>query len=254
MSFRNPQWTLTSDLSTARGLGPTSPLSGEAHIIRPSFEKGVLTRQDSLINEDSMLRESVLECMVKALGFDINGKEFSTKAAGPTSVEQSPRLVSYDVRRQTAVFNNAFGFMDAYEASADGDTESQISSSMTSFAGAHARSLHDELIDDVEIVFFPKGSVLVEQGERNPGVYYVIDGFLDVSIPVEDKDAKRNTIEREPRPAQEKKAPALKRTKTAQSRAPSTPGFHIIDNKNQVQKSLFLVNPGGMAGYIGTLS
>ncbi|SLM37702.1 lysophospholipase nte1 [Lasallia pustulata] len=99
---------------------------------------------------------------------------------GPASVEQSPRLVSYDSRRQTAIFNNAFGFIDPYEASNDGDSESAMSSSAASISGSlQGRSLSDELMNDVEIVFFPKDSVLVEQGERNPGVYYVIDGFLD---------------------------------------------------------------------------
>ena len=252
MSFHNSPWNLTTDLNNARAGGAQSPLTfREKNIIRPSFEKGPLLRQDSG-NEDTALRESILDCMVKALGLDLNAKDVNRKTGG-VSVEQSPRLVSYDARRQTAVFNNTFGFMDAYAGSADGDTESQMSSSVASFNGANVRSLHDELIDDIEIVFFPKDSVLVEQGERNPGVYYVIDGFLDVSIPVEEKERKRSANGLTITPQHEKRMPALRRTKTGQSRTSSVPGYPH-EQKNQVQKSLFLVKPGGVAGYIGTLS
>ena len=45
----------------------------------------------------------------------------------------------------------------------------------------------------LDIVFFKKGSVLIEQGERNPGIFYVIDGFLDVNMDVgEVKTGKTN--------------------------------------------------------------
>jgi len=255
LSLRGPQWTITSDLNAARTGGLPSPLSyREKSIIRPSFENGSLIRQDST-TEDNMFRESVLDCMVKALGLDINAinAKDGTRRTNGTSVEQSPRMVSYDARRQTAIFNNAFGFMDPYEGSADGDTESHAASSIASLGGHAARNLHDELIDDIEIVYFPKGSVLVEQGERNPGVYYVIDGFLDVSIPVDDKEVKHTVGLEDKILPQEEKAPALRRTKTGQSRASSQPVVGH-EQKKQVQKSLFLVKPGGIAGYIGTLS
>lgn len=251
LSFRGPQWSMTSDLNVARAGGIQSPLSSnEKRMIRPSFENGSVRRQDS-VNEDTMLRESVLDCMVKALGLEMNAKDVSRRTGtGGASVEQSPRLVSYDARKQTAIFSNAFGMMNAYDESADGDSESVMSSSVASLAGHGARNMHDELIDDVEIVFFPKGSVLVEQGERNPGVYYVVDGFLDVCIPIEEK--KQSTVL--PNGPQEKRMPALRRTKTAQSRASSVPAFGADPYKKQVQRSLFLVKPGGIAGYIGTLS
>jgi lysophospholipid hydrolase len=33
----------------------------------------------------------------------------------------------------------------------------------------------------IEVLYFKKGTTLVKQGERSSGLYYVIDGFLDVS-------------------------------------------------------------------------
>ncbi|ETN38144.1 uncharacterized protein HMPREF1541_07768 [Cyphellophora europaea CBS 101466] len=214
--------------------------------IRPIYP-GSVARQDTS-NEDSMFRESVLQSMIKALGLSENLKENSRRV--PASVEQSPRMVSFDAKKQTAVFNNAFGFIDAYDGSVDGDTES-ITASLASLS--QGRNLDDELIDDVEIVFFPKGSVLVEQGERNPGLYYVIDGFLDVSIPVDEKEEKGVLLESGARRTSRDAPPHLRRSQTSTSRKPSMPG-QTREPRRQAQKSLFLVKPGGMAGYIGTLS
>ncbi len=224
--------------------------------IRPSlFGTDVPHRQES-INEDALFRESVLECMAKALG--LSESVTQPLRTGPASVEQSPRLVSYDSKRQTAIFNNAFGFIDAYEGSADGDTES-MSTSVASVSGTlQGRTLNEELMDDIEIVFFPKGSVLVEQGERNPGLYYVIDGFLDVSMPVEEKEDKHHMHNSQQlrRGSRDEPLPRLRRTKTSTSRAHSAarlPG-QVKEKKRMVQKTLFLVKPGGIAGYVGTLS
>ncbi|KAK5193757.1 phosphatidylcholine and lysophosphatidylcholine phospholipase [Exophiala xenobiotica] len=234
----------------------TSPMGNREQGYFSPFASDKPHRQDS-VQEDGLFRESVLECMSKALG--LNDSISQSLKRGPVSVEQSPRLVSYDARRQTAIFNNAFGFIDPYDDLADGDTDS-VSTSIASSVngtGLHGRSLHDELIDDVEIVFFPKGSVLVEQGERNPGLYYVIDGFLDVSIPVEEKEEKNVPYaSRVNKNARDEPFPRLRRTKTSGSRASSLPGGpgQSKEGRRTVQKSLFLVKPGGIAGYIGTLS
>ena len=225
-----------------------SPLPArEGTAFRPQ-ENG-LQHRPAGSHEDTMFRESILECMVRSLGLNENLREPSRRV--PTSVEQSPRMVSFDAKKQTAVFSNAFGFIDPYEGSADGDTES-ISASFASLSGG--KTLTEELIDDVEIVYFPKGSVLVEQGERNPGLYYVIDGFLDVSIPVDEKEERKLPLgSSEPKTSRDDMFPQLKRTKTSTGRTPSI-AVTAKEPRRQVQKSLFLVKPGGMAGYVGTLS
>ncbi|KAI9782592.1 MAG: phosphatidylcholine and lysophosphatidylcholine phospholipase [Geoglossum umbratile] len=213
-------------------------------------------RQESL-DEDSIFRESVLECIFKAIGLT------STKNAlrKPASVDQSPRLVSYDSKRQKAVFNNAFGFIDPYEGSADGDSESLSASvSVASTGGSSGTAgLSNELRDDVEIVYFPKGSVLVEQGERNPGLYYVIDGFLDVSIPSDESSVEPNV--RGTMRSSTGSAPdnfeLLTRTGTSPSFTPNAAtGFPGGGRRKRKagRKSLFLIKPGGIAGYVGTIS
>lgn len=48
--------------------------------------------------------------------------------------------------------------------------------------GDGMRSTLRDLENNLEILHYKKGSVLVKEGERAPGLYYVIDGFLDVSL------------------------------------------------------------------------
>ena len=205
-----------------------------------------MNRPESL-DEDDIFRQSILECILKAIGLT-NAKDAIRKPV--ESVEQSPRMVSYDAQRQKATFSNAFGFMDSYDGSADGDSESLHSQSASGGAPFNARNLTNELHDDLEIVYFPKDAVLVEQGERNPGLYYVIDGFLDVSIPVEENDADGITSMNERLDSEtDAPLPPLRRVGTSSS-AKST-GRH---RKSQSRRSLFLIKPGGLAGYIGTVS
>ena len=215
----------------------------------PSIPHGGLRRQESL-DEDSIFRESILECIFKAIGLA------NTKAAlhRPDSVEQSPRLVSYDSRRQIAVFNNAFGFIDPYDGSGDGDSES-LASASPSLSGTggslNSSALAGEMRDDVEIVYFPKGSVLVEQGERNPGLYYVIDGFLDVSVPVDSKSTGNNVLGA----MQSSATLSMEDILPGARHAAGMGTDHATRRRKQTeQKNLFLIKPGGIAGYIGTIS
>lgn len=214
-----------------------------------------LHRQESL-DEDDLFRESILTCMTKAIGLTTVRQPFQRQ---PDSVEHSPRMVSYDTRRQMATFTNAFGFIDPYEASGDGDSESIASVSGISAGGSAMASttLNKESRDDIEIVYFPKGAVLVEQGERNPGLYYVIDGFLDVSIPAEEKSAEATIVnERSMMPGvSDDLLPPLTRAGTNSSRTSSIRAASLGGKKKQQhRKSLFMIKPGGLAGYVGTIS
>jgi len=207
-----------------------------------------LHRQES-VDEATVFRESVLDCMFKAIGLT----DLDNPVPKPGSVEQSPRLVSFDTKRQKAIFSNAFGFMDPFEASRDGDSESVVSASaFSTLSGVGRQNIVEEAVNDVEIVFFPKGAVLVEQGERNPGLYYVIDGFLDVSVPIEE-ESESNILGTLPTDSELTDADLfggpLKRSTTATSFLHSNEA-----KKKKSRKSLFLTKPGGLVGYLGTVS
>ena len=251
MSTAVPDKRPTSQ-SEARDFGsPLGKLDHTPFMASPTPNGVPLHRQDS-VDEDSMFRLSILECMTKAIGLT-STKDVARKPID--SVEQSPRLVSYDAQRQKATFTNAFGFMDPYEASGDGDSESINSvSGIGSGGGISYHQLIAESRDELEIVYFPKDAVLVEQGERNPGLYYVIDGFLDVSIPGDGDDidgpSHSNTI---PGQDSEDLLPPLKRLASNTTRS-SIRGGSTSRKKSQSRKSLFLIKPGGLAGYVGTIS
>ncbi|PYI00757.1 lysophospholipase NTE1 [Aspergillus sclerotiicarbonarius CBS 121057] len=205
------------------------------------------------IDEDALFRESILECIMKGIGLAGSTNDFLRKSSH-ASGDASPKLLSYDSRRQKAVFgNNAFGFIDPYEGSADGETESMMSMSVTSAGGTSpVVSLREELRNDIEIVYFPQGSVLVEQGERHPGLYYVVDGFLDVGIPANEKE---EDLVGSSRPAQEELFPMLRRTNTSSSRASgSAAAANDPRRKKQSRKSLYLIKPGGIQGYVGAVA
>ncbi|KAK5135258.1 phosphatidylcholine and lysophosphatidylcholine phospholipase [Meristemomyces frigidus] len=211
-----------------------------------------LHRQES-IDEDVLFRESIMECMAKSIGLS-NSKD---SLRGLQSATQSPRLVSFDPKRNSAVFNNAFGFMDSYETGSADDSESLASVSGFSVGGS--ANIMSDFRNDIEIVYFPKDSVLVEEGERSPGLYYVIDGFLDVSASTDNHGTSSDVLGTQPRERTLHIPPDLigkgdGRRPSAASRSRSIGPGEQQKRKKQARKSLFLVKPGGLAGYMGTVS
>lgn len=246
--------SVITPLSPSEARNITSPLGQvEKSPFAPSSGGGNLQirRQESL-DEDSLFRESILGCIFKAIGLS-NIKD--AMGTVPTSVEQSPHMVSYDPQRQKATFTNAFGFIDPYDGSGDGDSESVQSVSGLSTGGfSNSNGLITDWRDDLEIVYFPKGAVLVEQGERNPGLYYVIDGFLDVSIPGDERESDGVAMNGSAGHGPNDLLPPLRRANTHNSRnSPLIGGTHGR-RKPKSRRSLFLIKPGGLAGYVGTIS
>lgn len=238
--------------------------SGLDHLERPPFTppprgNGLELHRQESIDEDDLFRESILRCLSKAIGLT-NGKNGLHKRLD--SVEQSPHILSYDSRRQMATFTNAFGFIDPYDGPGDGDSESVTSISNISASGSvlGTSQLSAEVKDDIEIVYFPKGAVLVEQGERNPGLYYVVDGFLDVSIPADEKSEPSSKSQlavptNSRLPVSDDMFPTLAKTGTESSWTSSVAGTSSSGKRKSIaRKSLFMIKPGGLAGYIGTIS
>lgn len=194
-----------------------------------------------LAEEDDLFRTSILECIFKTLGLD--GDSGSRE---PDSIEASPRLGSMDQRRSRVVFpNNAFGFMGPFENSVDGESESVTSSSMGIHSTPSAYILSQEMKNEMEIVFFPKGSVLIQQGERSPGLYYVVDGFLDIGVK---KEASRDILRKSRPKAADSKSPQTTADSTHEMTPSDTP------KSTSRRRSVAWVKPGGIAGYISGVS
>lgn len=240
-------------LSSIESLSMTSPLAQREFnpFTSSPHHHGLQARRQESLDEDGVFRESILECIITAVGLT-NTRGAIRKAS--SSVEQSPRMVSYDSHRQKATFTNAFGFMDPYEGSGDGDTESISSASAFGGGPFNARKLTSDMRDELEIVYFPKGAVLVEEGERNPGLYYVIDGFLDVSVGSDEKNTDHASYSNGTTVQHTNDLlPPHRRVGTAARKS----NFRSVSRssmKPQARKSLYLIKPGELAGYIGTVS
>ncbi|CUS10033.1 unnamed protein product [Tuber aestivum] len=241
---------------SASGMGLDAPTPMTESVFNPFAQRAAqkFKADGPSENEDSAFREAVLECMFKAIG--LTGPPVNVRS-GTESGEQSPRLVSYDAKRQKAVFSNAFGYIDPIEG--DGEAESAASTSGSGastggFVNVGISGVYTELKGEVEIVFFPEGSVLVEQGERNPGLYYVIDGFLDASIPVDEKTENSNVLGGNSinlgslNADHTEHLPPMKGGRNSFASGSGSPKGKIG------RKSLFMVKPGGIAGYIGSVS
>jgi len=208
------------------------------------------------LDEDNIFREAVLECVFKAIGLTSSG----TSSREPESIEGSPRLVSFENSRHRSVSSsNAFGFMDPFTASADGDAESMTSSSIPTNVHGNAQMLARDMRDELEIVYFRKGSVLVEQGGRSPGLYYVIDGFLDICISGDEHpdDILQSAAKTPLSAGNEDPFSQLRRSSMHDSRT-SIPDVDwnttSARNRRSSGRSVALIKPGGLAGYIGTVS
>ncbi|KAL7949863.1 hypothetical protein V8C42DRAFT_308808 [Trichoderma barbatum] len=215
----------------------------------------ISTDRDS-VDEDNLFRASILECVFKSLGLDAGG----TSSRDVDSIEGSPRLVgsprliSTDQRRaKTMHTNNAFGFIGPYDGSIDGETESITSNGLAGHSPPTAHSLAHDMMDEVEIVFFPKGSVLVEQGERSPGLYYVVDGFLDIGTTV--TDGAQNIFQKSGSASFSAESLHSEHRFEGSSPKDSIHGTPHSSHRDQGRRrSVALVKPGGLAGYIGSVS
>jgi len=236
---------------------PLQGLNASRRNVRSPLDEGYfqpqplqLRKKDSM-NEDDIFRQAILECICTAMGLT-NPNETHR----PLSSEQSPRLVSFDSRRQKAVFHNAFGLLDPFEGSQDGDSESATSTSISTLSQAQPQNILEDMVDDIDIVYFPKGSLLVEQHERLPGLYYVIDGFLEVSTyldeEVVDTDIMGTSAVHKSlglfSPDSGYVEPGCMRSDDSKR------NLNANQSRRKHRQSLFLLKPGQIAGYLPSVS
>jgi len=232
-----------------RGMSNLGSQRGPGATMGPIRRNIPLLRQESR-DEDAIFRDAILSCITNAIGLG-DAKE-ETKPV--RSVPQSPRMVSYDVKKQKAVFDHAFGLMAAYDNHGDGDSDT--SASVSAFSTAGAPFVLEDLRHEVEVVYFPKGSIIVEKGERNPGLYYVIDGFIDVCLAGEDIEPNNNVFGTSPidsEPQITKIETSFDKRRSPDKKSSATSSEHEKSHKPN-RKSIYVTKPGGLIGYIGTVS
>ncbi|KIJ66403.1 hypothetical protein HYDPIDRAFT_109426 [Hydnomerulius pinastri MD-312] len=182
-----------------------------------------------LPGDDFDLREEVMSCIAKSIGL------LQPPISGEESVEASPALPPFDpVRSPAGMFASPFGSLSLLDAG--DDSRSSITGTSSNTAGYMSG-----LDNEVEILFFSAGSTLVKAGERNTGLYYVIEGFLDIILPAETQTAAPQ-------------APLQSKSSGSDTDSMFTYDHTKPDSgKQENRKLLFTVKPGGIAGYLASL-
>lgn len=134
--------------------------------------------------EDSALRVALTECIFKILGLE-NAVQKDVDL-GPTipndpstPADSTPLLTTVDAhgskyRRQS--FNNVFNNLTKMERLVSiADEESVTSSNSPVYENAQI-----ETSQALEVILYKEGSVLLEQNGESHGIFYIIDGFLEV--------------------------------------------------------------------------
>ncbi|KAF8580428.1 patatin-domain-containing protein [Ramaria rubella] len=176
------------------------------------------------------LRAEVMSCIAKSIG--LIQPPLGHGDGESEGVDRSPGIPPFSDTSSDAggglpssMFNSSFGSLSMLEVDIGvGDDSSSASASAAGLASQPLLGLDNE----VEILSFDAGSILVMAGERNAGLFYVIDGLLDVSMPLDDQ------LEDKAKLDAAKPSTATKPTKS--------------------QKHLFTVKPGGIAGYLASLT
>ena len=195
-----------------------------------------------LLGDEFDLRDEVMSCIAKSIGL------LQPPISGGESVEASPAFPPFDASKSpSGMFTSSFGSLTLLDAGDDNVSNVTGSSS-------NATGYMSGLDNEVEILFFSAGSTLVKTGERNTGqclsqedaerlivetgLYYVIEGFLDILLQTEAQC---------PVPL-----PSHPKTSGSDVDPISTHDQTRLDGgRRETRKLLFTVKPGGIAGYLG---
>ncbi|KAI0031137.1 patatin-domain-containing protein [Vararia minispora EC-137] len=168
------------------------------------------------------LRQAVMDCIAVSIGLQ------PQPLSGGASVDASPAVVPTDWAKAGVI--NSFGSLSLLEMSDDHSSSAGGASSGTNGNG-HVTGFDNE----VEILFFSAGSHLARAGEKDTGLFYVIEGFLDIVLP--DADTPSKAVER------------------GWSQHVAVNSLYEDDARGTFTgTTLFTVKPGGIAGYLASLS
>ncbi|KAJ3789981.1 hypothetical protein GGU10DRAFT_283246 [Lentinula aff. detonsa] len=170
--------------------------------------------------DDFDLREEVMSCIAKSIGL------LQPPISGGESGEASPAVkAADDFRLGSERLFTSFSSLSLLDLNDDVSSATGGSSTLPS-PGGYMVGLDNE----VEILFFAAGSTLVKAGEMNKGLFYVIDGFLEILLPPE---FNKNSSD---------------------GRADINNNTRNTPKNRGESKLLFDVKPGGIAGYLASLT
>ena len=222
---------------------------GRSSILSPShiFEEG-----QHVSGDEFDLKEEVMSCIAKSIGLH------QPPMSESDTRDTSPAFSAVGSRSGDSRFPNAFTSFGSLSLLETADDASSATGDSTAVSSGGGLGLLD---NEVEILYFAAGSTLARVGERHPGLFYVIDGILDISLPL-DKDTQKNSgdrpdasrVPKTPRPTTPgvKKPATMSGTGRHQSTANGNRSANTTNNgPSGKRRHLFTVKPGGIAGYMG---
>ncbi|KAG0337649.1 phosphatidylcholine and lysophosphatidylcholine phospholipase [Podila humilis] len=244
---------------------PLSPMiDGEEHIRHGAGFSALLG--DNSEEEDNYLRDQVMECLSRSIGL------VQSSPVKPASLR--PDLKSTGSSDYfSAMFQASLNSNNNY--SAGGIPMRKTGSSATnsdtlslgvddlniSNTSSTVPSVMSEMENDVEIMYFPAGATLVQEGERNTGLFFVIDGILDVSIsPNRDSKSVPSTDEVKNVFGHHLSNLDLKGSLSSNSVISNKSGKSAKSSSSSSSSHkkkphpLFSIKAGGLAGYLSALS
>lgn len=248
-------------------MGPSSLWESSQHeqFLLPHSTEPV---EDNL-DEDMRLRNAVMASISKAIGL-------IQPSITPThSNDASPIFKAQDFKPQDGILHKAV-LTSSFRSLSLLGLQGQEDDSSTNAGSSIASHPVIEIKNEIEILYFPQGSTIISAGQKNAGLYFVIEGFLDVSIPDEGEptlsDSKSNLnktstdaqnitqqstrIKEDLKKSSTPKLPPFSRREQYSSGASFQSNSLPPLGKPEQSKStsLFTIKAGGIAGYLSSLS
>ncbi|KAG0255243.1 phosphatidylcholine and lysophosphatidylcholine phospholipase [Mortierella polycephala] len=240
---------------------PSSPVEESYDHVRHGSGFSALLGEASE-EEDNYLRDQVMECLSRSIGLV---QTPPTKSNSHRSDLKTTGSSDYFAAMFQANLNGPGGFggfpMRKTGSSANNSDAGSVGVEDFNMSNSSSTvpSMMSEMENDVEIMYFPAGATLVEEGERNAGLFFVIDGVLDVSISPE-QDLKTQTSMNDSQLPKNMFGHHLS-SLNLKANLPS-PVIKSSGNKSSAASSiqkkrtypLFSIQAGGLAGYLSALS
>lgn len=189
------QVVLSPDVSHPGDLLSTVPLSrvesgqhpAANHLASPAKAATLKFTGDDE-TEDSIMRTALVEGIFKLLGFDSSLVQKSTSSGIASSIEASPMFAPIESAnhfRMRASSHSSSGPMIASMSRLEFDSNFSDVSSVEDQKSTKKQlpsydNAQQEAANYLEVMYCKEGSILCHQNERSPGLFYVIDGVLEV--------------------------------------------------------------------------
>ncbi|KAI9190694.1 uncharacterized protein BJ171DRAFT_434169 [Polychytrium aggregatum] len=190
----------------------------------PSVKTPAFTSVSAMIppEDEEFIKQSVMDCMAQILG------------VGNTPVDMLLRRPALSTKSSEAPTPIKIVMDDSEASSAQSSTSSLPHAAPLSHASSLSMTTADTATDMIQIMYFERGATLIKEGERNDGLYFVIDGMLQASMKTQVE------VSMQPKARQTTYDAEVTEPRGVQTRS--------------FRKSLFLIKPGGLAGYLAALT